>query len=100
MTMPKVTVIAQVVSKQDSVEAVKAELLKLLVPTRNEDGCIEYKLHQDNQDPALFIFYETWESATCLERHMNTDHFKRYIKAVDGMIEDKTVHIMTRIENE
>lgn len=98
MTMSKLTVVARVTARKDSVASVKAELLKLIVPTRNEAGCIEYCLQQDNDDPALFIFYETWESAACLERHMNSDHFKAYVRDVDGLIEDKVVNKMTRIE--
>jgi quinol monooxygenase YgiN len=91
------TVVAKVVAKNESVENVRTELLKLIEPTRKENGCIEYNLHQDNEDPATFIFYETWESLACLERQMNTVHFKDYINAVDGLIAEKIVHKMTRI---
>jgi len=92
----KVTVVAKIVAKKDSVEAVKSELLKLITPTRQESGCIEYTLHQDNQDPSLFLFYETWENAASIEKHMNTDHYKAYVRALDGMLEEKVVNKMTR----
>jgi quinol monooxygenase YgiN len=95
--MPQLTVVAKVVAKKESVESVRRELLKLVAPTREEEGCIDYNLHQDNDRHALFIFHENWESAACLEKHMNSDHFKEYIKAVDGLIEEKVVHRMTRI---
>ncbi|MEI6206426.1 MAG: putative quinol monooxygenase [Desulfuromonadales bacterium] len=94
--MAKVTVVAKIVAKKDSVEAVKSELLKLITPTRQESGCIEYTLHQDNQDPSLFLFYETWENAASIEKHMNTDHYKAYVRALDGMLEEKVVNKMTR----
>ena len=96
--MSKLTVVATVVAKTDSVEAVKTELLRLIAPTRKEDGCIGYHLHQDNEDPAVFVFYETWESLACLENHMNSDHFKSYVNAVGCMIKEKVVHKMTKIE--
>ncbi|ABQ24781.1 putative quinol monooxygenase [Geotalea uraniireducens] len=92
-----ITVVAKIVARKDAVEAVKAELLKLIAPTRKESGCIEYKLHQDNDDPAVFVFYETWESAASLGEHINTEHYKAYVGAVASMIEGKTVHKMTRI---
>lgn len=95
--MLTITVVARLVAKKDSIEAVKAELLKLIEPTRKERGCIEYRLHQDNGDPAVFVFYENWESAASLEKHTITDHYKAYVSAVDGIIEEKTVHRMTRI---
>lgn len=97
--MSKITVIAKLVAKKDAVEAVKTELLKLILPTRKESGCIEYTLHQDNKDPAVFIFYETWENAVALERHISTDHYKAYVKALDGVIEEKVVNRLTRIDD-
>ena len=95
--MSELTVIAKVVAKKDTIEIVKEELLKLIAPTRNEKGCNEYILHQDNEDPALFIFYETWQSQDCLEQHMKSPHFKRYLAAVDGLIAEKVVYRMTVI---
>lgn len=95
--MGKLTVVARVVAKQEHLAEVKAELLKLVAPTRIEAGCIEYTLHQDNADPCLFIFYENWENEAFLADHMNSDHFKAYIKAVDGKIADKAVHLMSEI---
>jgi quinol monooxygenase YgiN len=98
MNMPTVTVVAKVVAKREFIETAKTELLKLIAPTRKEEGCLEYTLHQDNQDPAVFIFYENWSSEACLARHMESAHFISYIRAIDGMIKDKAVHKMTRIE--
>ena len=97
MTMPQVTVVAKVVAKKGSVERVRSELLRLIAPTRNEDGCIEYRLHQDHDDPAVFIFYEIWESESSLARHMESDHFNNYVSAISGMLEEKIVHRMTMI---
>lgn len=96
--MSTVTVVAKVVARKGFVESVRNELLKLVAPTRKEEGCIEYRLHQDNDDPAVFIFYENWKGAGFLERHMNSDHFNTYVSAVEGMIEEKIVNIMTAIE--
>ena len=95
--MSIVTVVAKVVTKGDSVDAVKAELLKLVTETRKEQGCIEYRMHQDNADPRVFIFYENWESMASLERHMNAPHFKSYVAAVGAVIAEKVVHQMTEI---
>ena len=95
--MSMLTVVAKVVAKKDSIEDVKAELLKLVAPTRKENGCVEYRLHQDQEDPAVFVFYENWENAACLEQHMNSPHFKHYIAAVDGLIAEKAVHPMTAL---
>jgi quinol monooxygenase YgiN len=96
--MSKLIIIAKVVSKKEAVQSVQSELLKLIAPTRKEDGCLDYTLHQDNDNAAVFMFYETWESMAHLEKHMNSDHFKAYVKATDGLIEAKAVNKLSRIE--
>ena len=96
--MPNLTIVAKVVAKIECIQAVKTELIKLVEPTRQESGCIDYRLHQDNDDPAVFIFYENWESDDCLEKHINSAHFIAYVYAVEGMIDDKVVYRMTMIQ--
>lgn len=95
--MSVVTVVATVVTREDAVETVKAELLKLIEPTRQESGCIDYRLHQDTIDPRVFVFYENWESMASLELHTATPHYRNYVAAVAEAIVEKTVHKMTRI---
>lgn len=56
--MTTLTIVANIIAKSNSVELVKAELLKLIDVTRAEEGCINYELHQDNENPAHFVFYE------------------------------------------
>ena len=97
--MSKVTVVAKVLAKSDAVETVKAELLKMIAPTRQEDGCIEYRLHQDSDNPAQFIFYENWQSLACLEQHMLSAHFQAYVTAVGDLLADKTVLKMSEISS-
>lgn len=96
--MSKVTVVAKLVANPDAVEQLKYELLKLITPTRHENGCLEYRLHQDNADPAVFIFYENWESRDCLDNHLATPHYRSYAAAVAKLIRDKTVHILMEIQ--
>lgn len=96
--MAIVTIVAKVTAKSGQIEAVKTELLKMIAPTRQEEGCIEYRLHQDNDDSAVFLFYENWLNAACVNQHMNSPHFKAYVAAVGDLIADKVVHKMTEVE--
>lgn len=95
--MSTVTVVAQLTARKDAIESVKTELLKLIEPTQAEEGCIEYRLHQDNDNPSQFTFYENWVNMTYLERHMNSEHFKRYIAAVGDSVTHKAVQKLTEI---
>lgn len=95
--MSHITIVAKITAKKESVDAVMSELFKLIPPTRKEEGCIEYRLHRDNDDPAVFLFYENWDSAAAIGRHLNSEHYKAYAKALDGLIEGKEVYKMTGI---
>ena len=95
--MSKITVVAKLVAKKEAVESVKAEALKMIGPTRLEPGCIEYRLHQDNVDPAVFQFYENWENLSCLEQHIKSAHYQAYAAAVEDLLVEKVVHKMTEI---
>ena len=65
--MSQVTVVARIKAKSNSVERVCKELLKLTEPTlQKDDGCINYDLHQDNDDPSLFFFLENCENEKLL----------------------------------
>lgn len=51
--MPKLTIVAHIFAKPDQIEFVKAELQKIIAPTLAEEGCLQYDLHQDNEEPEL-----------------------------------------------
>lgn len=95
--MSTLTIVAKVEAKSDKIELVKAELFKLIAPTRKEAGCIQYDLHQDNSDPAVFVFYENWESRELWQTHMNNDHLKAYMEATDGAVANFTLNEMSQI---
>jgi quinol monooxygenase YgiN len=58
--MTTLTIVANITANADKIDMVKAEFVKLINITRAEAGCINDDLHQDNDNPAHFLFYETW----------------------------------------
>ncbi|NES24956.1 MAG: antibiotic biosynthesis monooxygenase [Symploca sp. SIO3E6] len=95
--MSKLTIVAHITAKSDKIELVKTELEKLIDITRAEEGCLQYDLHQDNENPAHFMFYENWESRELWQIHMNNQHIKDYMAATDGAVEVFTLHEMTHL---
>jgi quinol monooxygenase YgiN len=93
--MSKLTIVAHITARSDKIELVKAELEKLIEITRSEEGCLQYDLHQDNDKPAHFMFYENWESRELWQAHMNSQHLKNYRAATDGAVDVFTLHEMT-----
>ena len=47
-------------------------------PSRAEPGCIEYHMLRDAVDPALFIFFEVWQSREHLAVHAALPHMRDF----------------------
>lgn len=95
--MAKLTITGNVIAAEGKVDLMRAELEKLIATTRAEEGCLQYDLHQDNENPAYFMFYENWTSRELWQAHMNAPHLAAFLKATDGAIEKFWVHEMTHI---
>ncbi len=95
--MTKLTIIANIKASPDKVDLVKAELEKLLPITLREKGCLQYDLHQDNEIPGHFVFYEKWESRELWQTHMNSPYLASYMEATEGAVEELTINEMRHI---
>lgn len=95
--MTKLTVVAFIIAKTGKINLVKTELEKLIDTTRTEEGCINYDLHQDNENPAHFLFYENWESRELWQTHMSSKHLQDYMAATEGAVDNFTLNEMTHI---
>lgn len=95
--MSKLTIIANIKAAPGKTGLVKAELEKLIPITRAEAGCIQYDLHQDNDNPAHFMFYENWESRELWQTHMSAQHLSDYMSATEGAVADFTLNEMTHV---
>jgi quinol monooxygenase YgiN len=95
--MAKLTIVANIIANADKVELVKVELLKLIDITRNEEGCINYDLHQDNENKTHFVFYENWESRELWQTHMANKHLADYMLATEGAVKEFILNEMTQI---
>ncbi len=92
------TIVANIVAKPDQIALVKSELIRLIEPTRREEGCIKYHLHQDNNNPACFVFYETWASRALWRKHMEGHPIQQYLVNVEGAVDHSTLHEMTQVD--
>jgi len=95
--MPKLTIVAHITAKPGRIDLVKSELEKLVDITRAEEGCLQYDLHQDNGNPAYFMFFENWASRDLWQAHMNALHLKAYQAATEDAVEVFTLSEMTHI---
>ena len=96
--MQRVTIIARIKAKPEFADQMKQESSGLIAPTRREQGCLTYDLHQSVEDPLLFLLHEVWESQALLEEHWKSDHLKPYRRATEGMIEQREITLLRNIE--
>ena len=87
--MAKITVVAIMKAQADKVEEVKTALLECAVPTRQEEGNINYDLHQSLADPAEFMMHENWASKDALNAHGKTPHMAALFGAIGDKLADK-----------
>lgn len=94
----QLTVIAHLTARPDKIEDTKAFLLSLVARTRAEAGCVDYHLHQSEEDPASFYFYENWISDEALDEHMETPYLQELVaRKTEFLRVDPDVRKMTMI---
>ncbi len=79
--MKNLVIVATMIAKEGKSELLKSELVKLLEPTLKEEANVEYKIHQDLQNPNKFVAYEVWKSVADLQTHTNTAHIQAFNEA-------------------
>ncbi len=74
---------------------IRAALLDMVAPSRSEPGCICYNLHESNDEPGLFIFYEQWTDQAAFDFHLETPHFLGLDAKIDGRTEPPVLAFQT-----
>jgi quinol monooxygenase YgiN len=86
MNANTLTVIARVKAKPGKEAQVRQELLSLVAPSRKDAGCINYDLHQAQDDPALFLFHENWTSKAHLDQHLQKPDLQAVLGRVGQLV--------------
>lgn len=76
----QITVVVRIKAKPETKAQVRAELQRLLAPTRIEKGCINYDMHVAKDDDSVFLFHENWTSEGDLNNHLAAPHVQRWIE--------------------
>jgi len=95
--MSKLTIIAHIEANSDKIAFIKEELEKLIEPTRKEKGCLNYNLHQDNDKPEQFLFFENWESRELWQTHMQSEHLQAFVKSSEGALKSLVIQEMSEV---
>ena len=86
MTNQNIRVVARIVALPEKVEELKATLLELIEPTRQEAGAIKYELLQNQSDPTDFTFVEEWTSNEALDTHLESPHLQIVVAKTENLM--------------
>ena len=86
MSAKPLTVLARVRAKPGKESEVLRELQSIVGPSRKDDGCLSYDLHQSQTDRVLFMFHENWVSRTHLDQHLSKPDLQATFKRLEPLV--------------
>lgn len=97
--MTKIVVVAKLKVKEEFLEKVYEQLVKLHTNTNKYDtGCIQYDLHQDLEDKYSFTFTETWENEEALSLHEKKEYFISCVDFMEDKLESFSIEKLKKLE--
>ncbi len=68
----------------------REQLIKLgqtvAAASRQEPGCISYRVYEDTEADNDFVFVEEWEDDAALQKHFATAHIADFMRGVPGAV--------------
>ncbi len=92
----ELTIVAILTIKEGQRDFVRSEILKILEPTRAEEGCLLYVLHEDITNSQVLMFYETWADHACWQAHLQQAHMQAYVAATKDFVEHRQILQLTK----
>ncbi len=87
------TVIAFMRAAPGKRDELRAALEALVEPTSQEEGYVDYDLHQSTEDPDRFFFYENWESDADLDAHLDAPHLRDFAARIPELLDDNGLSV-------
>lgn len=83
----KQTVIAILEAKPNLAEKLKTLLEDIVLHSRAETACIEYRLHQDKNNLNRFILYEIWQNEKMHEQQFEKPYIQNLAMQLNDLLE-------------
>lgn len=81
------TVITKFKAKVEKYEEAKRVLYSLVVPTLLREGCLQYDLHESQDEPGIFFLYENWADDESLAKHLKNDYNEDFRKKANALLQ-------------
>lgn len=87
MSEGKVLLTARFTAKKGKEDELRDRLESLVEPTRSEEGCEFYYLHQVKDQKGRFLFYECFRDQEAFDIHSNAPYLKKFFAESDQVVE-------------
>jgi len=89
MTDDQIALVVEFKAAPGRIDDLRSTLLAAVPPTRAEDGCLLYDLHEHTDDPDVLVFYEIWASPAAHAAHDETEHIAVLRAALPALTAEK-----------
>ena len=74
-------------AREGQEEAVAAALHEVVVPSRQESGCLAIGAYRAMRDRRLFYIHSRWMDEAAFERHAQMPHTVRFVERMQPLID-------------
>jgi quinol monooxygenase YgiN len=82
------TIVATFKAKPESADRLRDGLQALAVSSREEAGCLAYRLYVDPVDPSAMVMVEQWADGDAIAEHNKSAHFQEFAKSAPELLAD------------
>jgi quinol monooxygenase YgiN len=86
MSQKLLIVVAEMIARSGREDELRQKLAGFVAPTRAENGCVQYDLHEAEDQPGHFLFFEKWTSAEALDAHLASPHIASVLPELGSIL--------------
>lgn len=87
-------------AKKEKLKKFKALLSDMVLPSRQDEGCLKFNIYQYESNPETFLVIEAWNNEASLEKHKDSKHYLHFKNNYEDLIESKTTDNLILIGEE
>ena len=85
-----IRVVAKNYVKPDKIQEFIGLFKKLIEESVKEEGCMDYGLYQELNNPGILTTLEEWRDKSSLDKHLNSDYFREIVPLLLEFLEKET----------
>ena len=83
--------IVDLVAKKGMEGEVLAVFEKLVKPSQEEEGCIDYVFYQSQDNPLVFVVVEKWKDQAALDHHTTLPHYTQNLPKLSDLLAEPPI---------